>query len=124
MSDFNSYKDSHIYTISTDLLLSLHPKTLKLPTYKLYKLGSQLRRSSDRVVSNIVEVYGRRKYKTDFILFLVFSHASCLVAIIRIYKLSVRYPDLKIELEPFIQLYENLGGKIFNFLAYLEKNWK
>ena len=32
-----------------------------------YELGSQLRRSSDSVVYNIVEGYGRRKYKADFI---------------------------------------------------------
>ena len=78
MSDFKSYKDLDIYTISMDLFLKVHPKTLKLPKYELYELGSQLRRSSDSVVSNIVEGYGRRKYKADFIRFLVFSHGSCL----------------------------------------------
>lgn len=124
MSDFKSYKDLDIYMISMDLFLTLHPKTLKLPKYELYELGSQLRRSSDSVVSNIVEGYGRRKYKADFIRFLVFSHASCLETINHIYKISLLYPDLKIEFESFIQMYENLGGKIFNFMAYVEKNWK
>lgn len=124
MSDFKSYKDLDIYMISMDLFLTLHPKTLKLPKYELYELGSQHRRSSDSVVSNIVEGYGRRKYKADFIRFLVFSHASCLETINHIYKISLLYPDLKIEFESFIQMYENLGGKIFNFMAYVEKNWK
>lgn len=124
MSDFKSYKDLDIYTISMDLFLTLHPKTFKLPKYELYELGSQLRRSSDSVVSNIVEGYGRRKYKADFIRFLVFSHASCLETISHIYKISVLYPDLNVEFEPFIQKYENVGGKIFNFIAYVEKNWK
>lgn len=124
MSDFKSYKDLDIYSISMDLFLALHPKTLKLPKYELYELGSQLRRSSDSVVSNIVEGYGRRKYKADFIRFLVFSHASCLETINHIYKISVLYTDLKMEFEPFIQMYENLGGKIFNFMTYVEKNWK
>ena len=117
MSDFKSHKDLDIYSISMDLFVALHPKTLKLPKYELYELGSQLRRSSDSVVSNIVEGYERRKYKADFIQFLVFSHASCLETINHIYKISVLYPDLKMEFEPIIQIYENLGGKINNFMA-------
>ena len=124
MSDFKSYKDLDIYSIGMDLFVALHPKTLKLPKYELYELGSQLRRSSDSVVSNIVEGYGRRKYKADFIRFLVFSHASCIETINHIYKISVLYPDLKMEFDSIIQMYENLGGKIFNFMAYVEKNWK
>lgn len=124
MSDFKSYKDLDIYSISMDLFVALHPKTLKLPKYELYELGSQLRRSSDSVVSNIVEGYGRRKYKADFIRFLVFSHASCIETINHIYKISVLYPDLKMEFDPIIQMYENLGGKIYNFMAYVEKKCK
>jgi len=124
MSDYKSYKDLDIYTISLDLFLKVHPKTLQLPKYELYELGSQLRRSSDSVVSNIVEGYGRRRYKADFIRFLVFSHASCLETIGHIYKITVLYPNLKVEFEPFIQKYESLGGKIFNFMSYVEKNWK
>ncbi|WP_264566705.1 four helix bundle protein [Flavobacterium sp. N3904] len=87
-------------------------------------MGSQLRRSSDSIVSDIVEGYGRRKYKADFIRFLVFYHASCLKTINHIYKITVLYPDLKEDLEPFILSHENLGGKIFNFMSYVEKNWK
>ena len=124
MSDFKSYKDLDIYTISLDLFLKVHPKTLQLPKYELYELGSQLRRSSDSVVSNIVEGYGRRRDKADFICFLVFSHSSCLETIGHIYKITVLYPNLKVEFEPFIQIYENLGGKIFNFMSFVEKNWK
>ena len=124
MSDFKSYKDLDIYTISLDLFLKVHPKTLQLPKYELYELGSQLRRSSDSVVSNIVEGYGRRRYKADFIRFLVFSHSSCLETIGHIYKITVLYPNLKVEFEPFIQIYENLGGKIFNFMSFVEKNLK
>jgi four helix bundle protein len=124
MSDFKSYKDLDIYTTSMEMFLTLHPKTLKLPKYELYELGSQLRRSSDSVVSNIVEGYGRRKYKADFIRFLVISHASCLETINHIYKITVLYSELTADFEPFIQSYENLGGKIFNFMSYVEKNWK
>jgi four helix bundle protein len=46
--------------------------SLKLPKHELYELGSQLRRSSDSVTTNIVEGYGRKRYKADFIKFLTF----------------------------------------------------
>lgn len=124
MSDFKSYKDLDIYNNSMSLFITLHPATLKLPKYELYELGSQLRRSSDSIVSNIVEGYGRRKYKADFIRFLVFSHASCLETINHISKITLLYSDLKEDFDPFIQDYEYLGGKIYNFMSYVEKNWK
>lgn len=124
MSDFKSYKDLDIYTISMDLFLQVHPQTIKLPKYELYELGSQVRRSADSVVSNIVEGYGRRRYKADFIRFLVFSHSSCLETINHILKISILYPNLKTDFENYLQEYEKLGGKIFNFISYVEKNWK
>ena len=52
----NSYKDLDIYKISLNLFYEVHPVTLLLPKYELYELGSQLRRSSDSVVSVIVDV--------------------------------------------------------------------
>lgn len=74
----NSYKDLDIYKISLNLFYEVHPATLLLPKYELYELGSQLRRSFDSVVSNIVEGYGRKRFKAEFIRFLVFSHSSCM----------------------------------------------
>lgn len=124
MSNFKSYKDLDIYKISLDLFLKVHPNSLKLPKHELYELGSQLRRSSDSIVSNIIEGYGRRRYKSDFIRFLVFSHSSCLETIGHIQKKSILYPESTDIFEPYINEYENLGGKIFNFISYVEKNWK
>ncbi len=49
----------------------------QLPKFELYEAGSQIRRSIKSVKSNIVEGYGRRRYKSDFIRFLTYSHASC-----------------------------------------------
>ena len=75
MSD---YADLDIYKISLDLFFKVHPASLLLPKYEMYELGSQIRRSSDSIVSNIVEGYGRKRYMADFIKFLVYSHSSCL----------------------------------------------
>ena len=119
MSDFRTYKDLDIYKISLQLFLELHPISLKLPKYELYELGSQVRRSSDSVVSNIVEGYGRRTYKGDYIRFLVYSHASCLETITHLHKISLLYPEVKDVFTDFEQAYEKLGGKIYNFIGYV-----
>lgn len=50
--------------------------TMNLPKFELYEVGSQIRRSSKSIRSTIVEGYGRRRYKADFIRFLVYAHSS------------------------------------------------
>jgi len=49
---------------------------MQLPKFELYETGSQIRRSSKSIRSNIVEGYGRRRYKAEFIRFLVYAHSS------------------------------------------------
>lgn len=51
--------------------------SLKLPTFEMYGGGSQIRRSAQSVPSNIVEGFSCRRYKQDYIKFLVYAHASC-----------------------------------------------
>ena len=54
-----SYKDLDIYNLSLNLFYGTHKISFKLPNYKLYELGSQVRRSSDSVVTNMVEKQNR-----------------------------------------------------------------
>lgn len=54
-----SYKDLDIYNLSLSLFYKTHTISLKLPKHELYELGSQIRRSVDSIVTNIVEGYGR-----------------------------------------------------------------
>nr|WP_315149771.1 four helix bundle protein [uncultured Flavobacterium sp.] len=96
---------------------------MQLPNYELYELGSQLRRSSDSVATNIVEGYGRRRYKQDFIKFLTYSHASNLETLCHLEKLVSLYPDLSSEMILLQNEYDQLGAKIFSFLRNIEKNW-
>ena len=119
-----SYKDLDVYKLGLDLFFIVHPSSLKLPKYELYELGSQIRRSSDSVVSNVVEGYGRRRYKADFIKFLVYSHSSCLETIAHLEKIAILYPGLFDKMDELIKNYEGLGGKLFNFIKYVEENWK
>ena len=60
------------------IVIDVHKMSLtKLPAFELYEEGSQMRRSSKSVKSNIVEGCGRRRYKQEFIRFLTYSLASC-----------------------------------------------
>ena len=119
-----SYKDLDVYKIGLGLFFIVHPSSLKLPKHELFELGSQIRRSSDSVVSNVVEGYGRRRYKADFIKFLVYSHSSCLETIAHLEKIAILYPNVFDKMDEIINNYEGLGGKLFNFIKYVEENWK
>jgi four helix bundle protein len=60
------------------LVVDIHQMThSKLPSFEKYEEGSQIRRAIKSVKSNIVEGYGRRRYRQDYIRFLVVAHASC-----------------------------------------------
>jgi four helix bundle protein len=59
-----SYKDLDIYKLSHRLAIEIHKMTLnKLPKFEMYEEGAQIRRSSKSIVCNIVEGFGRRRYK-------------------------------------------------------------
>ena len=72
-----SYRTLDIWDLARELVTDVHHISLKLPKFELYEEGSQIRRSMKSVKSNILEGYGRRRYKHDFIRFLNYSHASC-----------------------------------------------
>lgn len=71
-----SYKNLEIWQLARELVVEIHKMTLTLPKFELYEEGSQIRRSSKSVKSNIVEGYGRRNYKSDYIRFITFALAS------------------------------------------------
>jgi four helix bundle protein len=119
-----SHKDLEVFQRSFSLFVETHRFTMNLPKYELYELGSQLRRSSDSVVSNIVEGYGRRAYKADFIKFLIYSHASNLETINHLEKIKALYPDLGAKANSLILEYDVLGAQTFKFIEYVKKEWK
>lgn len=72
-----SYKKLEIWQLARELVIDIHKMTLeKLPAFEMYEEGSQIRKSSKSTKSNIVEGYGRRHYKNDYIRFLHFALAS------------------------------------------------
>lgn len=73
-----SYRNLEIWQMARDLSKDVHRMTLtSLPKFELYEEGSQIRRSCKSIRSNIVEGYGRRDYKQEFIRFLTYALSSC-----------------------------------------------
>jgi len=73
-----SYRDLEIWKLARQVAISVHRMTLQnLPKFEMFEEASQIRRSAKSISANIVEGYGRRRYKQEFIRFLVFAHASC-----------------------------------------------
>ena len=56
--------------------------------------------------------------------FLVYSHSSCLETKGHLIKIKNLYTGLIPEVERFINDYDVLGAKIFNFIKYVENNWQ
>jgi len=117
------YKDLDIYQLAYELAIEVHEMTMKLPKYELYEHGSQVRRSSKSIKDNIAEGFGRRRYKSEFIRFPIFTHASCDETISQLNMISdIHFPDDP--LTDLIKRYDKLGRKINRFIQYVEQSWK
>ncbi len=117
-----SYRDLDIYNEAFLLAIKVHKMSLELPSYELYEQGSQIRRSSKSIKDNIIEGYGRKRYKQDFIRFLTYSQSSCDETIGHLQMISETH-DLALPIEELVLQYELLGKKIFKFIQYVESNW-
>lgn len=94
--------------------------TLQLPKFEMYEEGSQIRKSIKSVRSNIVEGYGRRRYKNDYVRFIIYSLSSNDESIDHLETLyetgSLQDDDLFLNLKERMQ---KLGIKINNFLQVI-----
>ena len=118
-----SYRKLEIWKLARDLSVDIHKMTLNsLPRFELYEEGSQIRRSSKSIRSNIVEGYGRRIYKQDFIRFLTYAHASCDETIDH---LEILYETKSLKDEELFQILakklNELGAKINRFIQTVSK---
>jgi four helix bundle protein len=119
-----SYRDLEIYKESKRLAVEVHKMTMSLPKFELYEEGSQIRRSAKSVTSMVVEGYGRRRYKADFIKYLTYSHAECDETILHLDFLfetdSLKNENIYISLKTH---YEALSRKINAYINWVEDNW-
>jgi len=102
----------------------MHHMTMRLPKHELHEEGGQARRSSKGIASCIVEGYGRRRYKADFIKFLTYAHASCDETILHLNFIKETHVKVKDEVDELLHHYDSLGRKINKFIKYVEMNWK
>lgn len=119
-----SYRDLEVYQLAHRLAVQVHELTLKLPKFELYEEGSQVRRAAKSVVANIVEGFGRRRYKMEFIRYLVFAHASCDETIEHLKILRETKSATASVTDPLITACEELSRKINRFIDAVERGHK
>jgi four helix bundle protein len=117
----SSYRDLEIYQESKQLAVAIHALSLTLPKFELYEEGSQLRRASKAVTSAIVESYGRKRYKADYIKHLIYALAECDETVLH---LDFVFETGSLTKEPDYRrlraAYDLLSKKINKFIQWLD----
>ena len=119
-----SYRDLEVYKLSKALAIRIHKMSLQLPKFELFEEGSQIRRSYKSTTSMMVEWYGRRRYKAEFIRYLIFSQSECDDTILHLdflfktksLKDEMLFNDLRSE-------YDLLSKRINKFIQWVEENF-
>jgi four helix bundle protein len=118
-----SYRDLEIYIESKKLAIEVHKISLGFPKLQIYEEGSQVRRSSKSITSNIVEGYGRRRYKADYIKYLIYAQSECDETIVHLDFLfetgSLKDESLYLRLKTE---YDTLSKRINKFTQWVEDN--
>lgn len=118
-----SYKKLEIWQLARELTIEIHKMSLVLPKFEQFEEAQQIRRSIKTVRTCIVEGYGRRRYKADFVKFLIYSLSSNDETIDHLETLfeteslkdEMLYNSIHIKLE-------ELGKKLNNFLQAVERS--
>ena len=116
-----SYLDLDIYNAAFNLAVEVHHLSKQLPKSENYELGSQVRRSAQSIRANIAEGYGRRKYKNEFIRFLIFAEASLFETESHLRMIHQLYGNTPTSL---LENYKQLGKQLRSFILYVEKSWQ
>ena len=126
MDTVMSYKNLEIWQLARGLVIDIHKMTLeKLPKFEMYEEGQQIRKSIKTVKSTIVEGYGRRRYKQEFIKFLIYALSSNDETIDHLETLfeteSLKDKELYADLHNRL---ERLGKKLNLFIQSVERGHK
>jgi len=118
-----SYRDLDIYKRACKLAKEIHEMSLGLPNFEMYEEGGQIRKSSKSIRSTIVEGFGRRRYKQEFIKFLTYALASCDETADHLDALyATNSLKDKEKYEYFCEEYDHLGKMINNFIKSVDIN--
>lgn len=116
------YEKLEVFQLARELCVKIHRMSLDLPKFELFEEGSQIRRSSKSVASNIVEGYCVRRHRNEYLQYLHRAFGSCEETRFHLRTLfetgsltnSILYDELAAE-------YEHLGKMLFRFLESVSK---
>jgi four helix bundle protein len=123
LNENKGHEKLKIYKKAHELAVKIHKMAFSLPKFELFEEGSQIRRSSKSVSSNIIEGYAHRKYKKEYLHFLYRAYGSCEETAEHLLYLNETeslkdeelYNDLK-------EGYDVLNRMVFNFIESVEKH--
>ena len=118
------HESLEVYRLAHALALRVHPLTMKLPKHEMYEEGSQTRRSSKSVASQIVEGHALRYYKAEYLHYLWRSYASAEESIEHLqYLLETGSAKVQeSECGELVDQYVVLCRKLFNYIESVEKH--
>ncbi|HZF64214.1 MAG TPA: four helix bundle protein, partial [Chitinophagaceae bacterium] len=117
--------DLDIFKTSKELAIRIHQVSLTLPKFELYEEASQIRRSSKAISAAIVEGYGRRRYKAEFIRYLVIAQAECDETILHLDFLFETFSFTDATLYDSLKdSYDLLSKRINKFIQWVEESFK
>jgi len=110
-----SCEDTEVYKLAKQLAVEIHHMTLnELPGFEMYEEGSQIRRSSKSIVANLLEGYGRKTYRAEYVKFLTYALASCDESKAHLELLHETSSLKSDRFHYFYEGYRTLGGKLYN----------
>lgn len=111
------YKKLDVWNLAREVVIEIHAMTLRdLPKFEMYETGSQIRRSSKSVKSNIVEGCGRRRHTQEYLRYLDFAYASCLETIDHLETLhDTGSLAASTQSAALLEKLEKLAGKLYRF---------
>ena len=112
-----------VYRMAHALALRVHAISLKLPKHELYEEGSQVRRSSKSVSSQIVEGHALRQYKPEYLHYLARAYGSAEETIEHLQFLTETASASRVESEccALANEYAVLCRKLFNYMSSVQK---
>ena len=117
-----SYRNLEVWKLACELTIEIHEMSLKLPDIEKFEEGQQIRRSIKTVRSTLVEGYGRRQYKADYIKFIIYALSSNDETIDH---LDILFETKSLNDEALYQSLkqklETLGKKLNNFLQAVQR---
>ncbi|MBL0146666.1 MAG: four helix bundle protein [Chitinophagaceae bacterium] len=118
MATIKRFEDLEIWIIARRLTKDIYELTVQENFKTEYKLKEQIKSSSGSVMDNIAEGFGRGS-RLEFVQFLSIAKGSLDEVKSQLYRI-LDYALISNEIfDALYQIADNLGGKIFKFIEYL-----